>query len=351
MKMLRAICFCLAALLLEVPCHANPISARDGEDIEQLPQRVADGGTNAERERWSDLLSRYGFDLFRAKSLRYVTRHLRQLTPLLIASQEPNRGLSLNVYSLHRVFRCSATPEDKEEMVRTLRRWLVEPLPRVEVRFCGVRGADTTAWNRYVVLRTRAIAAEILSDYRDQDAAPLILALERSLEAEPNRYEVILFRPFIHRALERLINPHATGILARLCDAKVEGYAAPGTARAVTVHRSRRDPHPAITSESTTCSALVQALESAQSPLLDEGWRVSRGWRGLSQEFTIGITFANGDSASLTPVGRRGFLRTSRAVLYSDNTRLEFLDNGNRYILESRDLIHQVDLLIHDLAP
>jgi hypothetical protein len=296
----------IATLVLAAPlAAASPISGSDIEAMNRLPARMLDHPTPAEERQFVTLLARYGVDqpeLYRPETRELFVEKYKALKPYLVASQrnggEPEESIQSLVRSL-------GGREDRDRMCTALREWLSLPddsLRPAKVFYLLTSGANGKNVAKRELWGARCRAAEMLSDWGDTTALPLMRALlAGSIEPERARFSMI-------ESVRRIESPDSAVFLTADASGRIVN------------HRS-------LAEVASASAGAEDALERGRGPRLDFV-QIQRLWTALSgamfgrrSPWTPGnsgvrLEFKNGLRALLVVTG-------AGSVEYTDNSRID----------------------------
>jgi hypothetical protein len=305
---------------------ANPI-LEDAPtwELNGLVSDIVAGATPAQEARFVEIVGRHGLDFLRPRALDLVRTHFSTFSPLLVRAQSPGHAPNAR---LQHLFEELADPAGRAAMRGALRAWLREPVTESPWSDgIDVEGASSSV--QMDVLRARAIAAEVLSDYGDAGSLPLIETLHESACVEGAGYwhdRCREMRWYLNQSARRLEQPDSAALLVpngqggvRLC----------------------RDLEDIVHAELN-----VRCPQGRSEAEINPGTAVNL--LSLLRESRLVETRSYGGGIDVLEIRLRGGYRIwlSRAnegrVLYRDNTRLESLV----YILENPGLFRAFQAMV-----
>jgi hypothetical protein len=306
----------IAALVLAASrAGASPVPGGTFEAMNRLPGRMLQHPTPAEEREFVDLLARYGIDrpgLYTAETRATFVARFKTLKPYFFGSQG-NGGYPQE--SIQDLVRSLGDPGDRQRMCSALREWLTLPddsLRPAQSFYLLKNGPDGKRSTERELWGARCRAAEMLSDWGDSTALPLIRAqLARPIDRDQARWSLI-------ESVRRLESPDSAVFLTS------------GPSGRVINHRSLAEISSAYAGETSL-------LEKGKARPLDRV-QTERVWAALSgalfgrksgpvpESYGVRLDFTNGIHAMLALTDEGG-------VVYTDNSRVErwslTLDSAN----------------------
>jgi hypothetical protein len=173
---LRHLLAVVATLPFTSASLANPIADDLVGDYRALVENTARAAACPDPETLENYFGRFGIDLLSAKLIGRIHERFDVFAPLLVNSQRPpDYALDFRIQEL---YRARADSIQRAEMIDALRQWLT-----ADIRQAAWHGSGRITGPDDAVLReiesARATAAEMLSDWGDADAVPLMNAVEQ----------------------------------------------------------------------------------------------------------------------------------------------------------------------------
>jgi hypothetical protein len=306
-----AVCATLAG-----PCRANPVPDAVANQFRALVRQTAQTGVCPDTTQLAEYFGRFGLDLLSTSERAAVESQFEVFAPLLVEAQRPGQTLSFEVQAL---FRRRAGTTEREAMQKVLREWLTAPSSTLA---SGVDVSYPPSAVAAAVQRTRVTAAEMLAEWGDQSAGPLMarLAAPDTMSAEMAWH--------LARARECLRDPDARTFLVIDPDSSVrvnqtvEEVKEAGLRQGnLTSGQNQYRLNPA------ECRDLWAVIR--ESRVVDRGQRMGGG-------YSVVLEFADGVRASLSPT-QPGY------VVYTDNTSLDWRRWGR---LKNEQLYKQISALV-----
>jgi hypothetical protein len=145
-----------------IPSLANPVDKGTVDRLNAFPGKLVSSQGADEKEEFTQLLGRYGFDLMDKKSIKQIQGHFDQFAPLLIQSQSPGYRIDRKLQDF---FWENADIHQQESMIKSLQTWLDAPLTEAP-RHGGVQITGPEGEVRELILRERITAAQTLWEHR-----------------------------------------------------------------------------------------------------------------------------------------------------------------------------------------
>ena len=196
----------LHVVLLSCAVWANPKPDAPVKEMNDLARAYPAGLSEEQVGRLADLMGRYHFRFWEPDVRDLVASRLDEYTPVLLACQGTTHAID---FELHRWYRAIASENQKTAMCAVLRGWLTDEISRPPPDG-SMRLVEFTSGASGAIMAGRVKAAEVLSDYGDTTAAPLMRAVLESLKSS--------VRWFLRQALRRLRDPAAASVWVRGSD-------------------------------------------------------------------------------------------------------------------------------------
>lgn len=306
------------ALCCAVGSRANPLPIPDHSDeLHAAAEVVVDFGyVGTEVDTFISTLCRDRYARFDEETLTLMEAHLDLFAPLLAETQLPGCNVRPDI---HDWLRSVADASTKEVMCSALRSWLTDPGLVPSYR----RPADATPEDeeqkriRWVAERRRVLAAELLSDWRDIGAVPLIKTVRRSIVDEVGGWDALDDEEahwcwLLDLAILRMDDPQALATVVRNDVNALEVLRSPGEiVAALRVDIGAPPPPDMEVSLAMASRALALISGGAARVLHEKEIQWSRGWPGDA----LVIRFSDGAELILRHT------RNGR-IICSDNLRL-----------------------------
>jgi len=310
-----------------MPAHANPIPGPD------LPRRhhalateyIASGSETAARA-WVDTLAQYSFGDVADSTRSLIADNLDLCAPLLAESQLVVRKIDRG---LNRWLLARATPSARRLMCAALRSRLSEAEEALASRNphrADAKEGSAERW-RWFREETRVVAAELLSDWRDTLAIPLIEARRESIVLKAGSWDsmsqiAVIHWWHLHQAALRIPDPLASAIAVATGEGSIETHRAPDEIASARFCEGR-NPDTVVPRE--TATRLLEMLPSSTDAV---------SVREVQNSSTCGaavyVDFADGGMMRLRVLedGRVEYadnLRTSMSGIQMRNSRIQDL--------------------------
>jgi hypothetical protein len=293
------ISFVLATLIcLVLPAAGDPVPDAVVHKAWDLIETAVRTGRCADTQTLVDFLGAYGLHLIDEEHMSMITKDFNAIAPMLVLSQAPP---SMPGISIQDFYRSRANAAQREEMLRALRKWLTAEVASYPQQGT-IRMDMAPAQEEAAIRRVRAMAAEMLADWDDQSAEPLIAALEAEGSFEGNALW------HLKRARARLTDPCAFSFLRKTPENDLQCCAAVSDLKMVTAGKGGWRHHEAKY-ELTPAEISVLWAELSRSEVSDKRPNVI-------PPYCIVFEFGDGVLADIRPTG-------DGAVLYTDNTMVD----------------------------
>jgi hypothetical protein len=248
-----------------------------------------------DKEKLSLYFGIYGFyNLLTSDHIEKIKNEFDVFAPILVESQQPGYGLNRDIQKL---FRKHANNNQRENMVKTLRKWLTSY--KLERSF-GWR----IVYPREAVHNSRILASEMLVEWGDIDALPLIRALKDSVKN--NSHHIWL----VERAENRLQDPCSKTFLYRDSEDSIFNCKKLEHVTDVEVRDAR------FKKDESSFPLAYKALEEFWE-LLSHCWLIENTqWNGGWH--TVRLEFYDGVIATFCPQPSK-----SGIIVYKDNTSIQ----------------------------
>jgi hypothetical protein len=317
------------SLVVAAVAVANPIPDTSIDEMNNLARRWSDGLSETESARLVGYWGRYPFEFWAEDVGELVEQGLGEYLPALAACQEPGHAIN---FELQRWFRSIASDSQRQAMCAVLRRWLTDEMttapPDGDMQITGP-GSHV----RFAIVMGRVNAAEVLSDYGDSRAEPLIEALTAAASADSAArdplWELRHGSPawLLEQALARLRDPDVGYVLReRGGDLQLAGNLGPVLRASFGQTFSRAyEPMPVDPPVAQRLFAMLAECRPAPTRV--------RSFSGLS----LDVVFADGRRAQVN----LGNIRPE--LVYEDNMRAEHpqISLANESLYDELEAIHR----------
>jgi len=284
----------------------NPAPERIVREFQVLVEDLASFGECEDPQRLVRFFAIYGVGYLEEYHLASILVRFELFGPLMVESQSAGQGLDFRLQAFYRKHSLSS---QRDAMIQALKSWLTAPLDQ------GRRRGMMPMYEpgprlRADIAMSRARAAEMLADWGEISAAPLIRACMREPELDPQAYR------FFSIALGRLEDPCHGTMLRRNGAGRLEVCIDPDDRVTARWERSERRV------DRKDLRRVLDLLES--SVLADD----SRAWAG---RYVLVLESPDGIVAKLSPVEQD-------RVSYRDNAS----QNGSRKISIENPELHSL---------
>jgi len=280
--------------------EANPVPGEVAEEFRELVATTAKDRRCRDVEALAGYFASYGLDLLRASDVKTIEKRFDVFAPILVEAQRPGRQPN---FAIHRLYRAHADSRQKAQMLSALREWLTVSATESSVqRRMGTDGPESMMSDR-MLLGKRLMAVEMLADWGDKDAIPLIEHLAES----DSLSERAAWR--LARDKQRLIDPTAGTLLNVDSHGMLWVAPQPPPVRKAAIRRGNWE------NEEDTY-VLSESEISGLWPLLAAS-RIGKDTNWVGDRYAIVVELENGVRASFSPTERG-------SVVYMDNASLDF---------------------------
>ena len=243
--------------------------------------------------------SEYGFSLLLSSHIDSISKHFDLFAPIIVESQRPGYKLS---FKLQKFYRNHANSNQKHQMLIALREWLAADYDNISFKGSYVIWPLSDVQHSNNVLRIKA--AEMLVDWKDIEALPLIQSIE---DYSDNDKELLWH---LKRTELRMTDPCAMTFLYRRTNNSLGCCKKYEDITEATVQHAMDKSNPTryyLTDEELQNFFILLAYSE-----LCDNTRWTGGWH------TIMIVFDDGVQASLCPSPT-----DPGEIVYKDNTSIE----------------------------
>jgi len=285
-------------LLVQSPILADPVPDGLVHEFWDLVEVTADEGRCPDSNRLIDLFGTHGIGILEVSHRKKIVGEFEAFAPILAASQRPPYVPDLRLQTL---YRGAAGEDQRAEMLTALREWLtadINEAPRKGTERLDGSIEELDPFIDYA----RSVAAEMLADWQDQDAATLMVTLEQKGDLT----EEAAWR--VRRARERLTNPCAMSFLRAKPGGDVECCQGLRSLQHVTAGTGGWQYHKELYRLSPEEMGDVWAL-------MEEN-HIGENSKWAGNVYVFAFEFADGVKASISPT-------EAGRLVYRDNTMLQ----------------------------
>jgi hypothetical protein len=304
------------------PSGANPLVPQETRR-DNLLLGLCAGEDRTPQKQQIDLLAEYGFYHLSGRAAECVRRSFGPLVPHLIAAQRPP---ACPDFSLQEGFREHAGQAATDSMCAALREWFAQEFSDDQILGLWRLGPyvlgcpDALLW-------VRVAAAEVLADYGDPLARPLVSGLLKATASASSQCPVFSESPawYLQQAFGRFDGGSAEVVFTRDSDGSYRTYLDPSVVASIEVYRLDEEPASLVMDPRIARDAVLLLRTLALAPSVrDERLRSKDAAMLFDSTTGIRISFRNGLWAAL------GIMDDDH-LSYCDNARLE----GNRRVFTS----------------
>jgi hypothetical protein len=300
-----------SVLCLAVPAASDPVPDAVVHRAWDLIEATAKTGQCPDVQTLVNFLGAYGLHLVDEEHVSMIRNNFGALAPVLVLSQAPP---SMPRVSVQDLYRSLADAAQREDMLRALREWLT-----AEVNTLPQQGTMRIEMNpdreEAAIRAVRGMAAEMLADWDDKSAEPLMAVLEAESSFDGNALW------HIRRARARLSDPCAFSFLRKTPESDLQCCATVSDLKRVTAGRTGWRYHQVEYELSPEEIGSLWAELSRSAP--------SEKRPRIISSYCIVFEFDNGVIADISPTGDGG-------LLYTDNTMIDEADQ--KIAIKNHDL-------------